>query len=142
MGGSAARKPLTDGVPPGVQAAVTEAERDIARLALEADRIQQRIAKLQAFIEGCRIFEGVEETVTGTYAEAATSLLAAARRPMTTGELVDAMAAAGRPVGGPTRKHRMVTLAISLKREQSLKRTSKGFWLRGVPIPTGNTHGS
>jgi len=142
MGGTAASRKLLEGVPPGVQAAVTAAEADIAKLALEADRIQQRIAKLQAFIESCRIFDGVEEAATGTYAEVATSFVAAARRPMFVGEIVDAMAAAGRPVNGPTRKHRIVTLAISLKRARSLQRTPKGYWLRGVAMPSGNAHGS
>ena len=118
MGGRVARTALTDGVPPEIQAAVTAAEQDIASLAVEVERLQQRIAKLQAFIDGCRVF-GVQETVTGTYAQAAMSLLAAARRPMTTGELVDALAAAGRPVNGPTRKHRLVTLAISLDRKST-----------------------
>jgi hypothetical protein len=134
---------MTQGVPRQVQVAVTAAERDIASLALQADQIHQRIATLQGFIEHCRNFGSiVETTVSGTYAEAAMNLLSAAGRPMRIEELVDAFSAAGRPVKGLTRKHRKVTLTISLKRARSIVRTSRGYWLRGVPMPSGNAHGS
>jgi hypothetical protein len=130
-------------VPPEVQAAVTAAEQEIATLALEIDRLQQRIGKLQSFIEGCRVFDGVEEATSGgTYAEVATSLLTAAGHPMTTIELLDAMTAAGRPVNGASRKHRQSTLIISLNRARSVVRRRTGWWLRGVPIPSESDNGS
>lgn len=130
-------------VPPEVQAAVTAAEQEIARLACQIERLQDRITKLQAFIENCRIFDGIEESTSGgTYAEVAMNLLAAANRPMSVSELLEAMATAGRPVNGASRKHRMVTLTISLNRARSLKRTRKGWWLRGVPMPSESAHGS
>ena len=128
-------------VPPEVQAAVTAAEQEIAGLALEIDRLQQRISKLQGFIESCRVFDGVEEATSGgTYAEVATSLLRAAGRPMATVELLDAMTAAGRPVNGASRKHRLSTLIVSLNRARSVVRRRTGWWLRGVAVES--EHGS
>jgi hypothetical protein len=130
-------------VPREVQAAVTAAEREIATLACQIERLQERIGKLQGFIESCRVFDGIEEaTQGGTYAEVAMNLLTAAQRPMSAAELLEAMAAAGRPVNGASRKHRMVTLTISLNRAPSLRRTRSGWWLRGVPIPSESGHGS
>src|SRR5262249_57021541 len=70
-------------VPPEVQAAVTAAEQEIVMLACEIDQLQRRITKLQAFIEGCRIFDGVEEArAGGTYADVATNLLRTGGRPV------------------------------------------------------------
>lgn len=142
MGGSAARKRLTEGVPRTVQHAVTAAEKEIAGLACEIDRRQKRIEKLKSFIDSCRIFDGLEETQTGTYAQAAMRILEAQGCPMSVPALVDALAASGRPVNGATRRQRVTILAISLKRERSLQRTPKGYWLRGVPMPAGSAHGS
>lgn len=140
MMGTAAQRPE---VPPEVQAAVTAAEQEIATLACEIDRLQQRITKLQGFIEGCRVFDGVEEATSGgTYAEVATSLLRAAGRCMSTSELLDAMTAAGRPVNGASRKHRLSTLIISLNRSRTVVRRRSGWWLRGVPLPAESEHGS
>lgn len=140
MAGSAAKK---EAVPPEVQAAVTAAEQEIAGLACEIDRLQQRVGKLQAFIESCRIFEGIEESTRGgTYAEVAMNLLAASGRAMTTAELLEAMIAAGRPVNGASRKHRLRTLIISLNRAKSIVRRGTGWWLRGVPMPSESAHGS
>jgi len=130
-------------VPPEVQAAVTGAEREITALACEIDRLQERIKKLQGFIESCRIFDGIAEaTQGGTYATVAMNLLRGAGHPMTTGELLEAMTAAGRPVNGASRKHRLRTLIISLNRARAVVRKSKGWWLRGVPIPSESSNGS
>jgi DNA-binding response OmpR family regulator len=130
--------------PREVQAAVTAAEREIHSLACEIERLQERIGKLQGFIESCRVFDGIEEATQGaTYAEVAMNLLAAAKRPMSTGQLVEAMATAGRPVNGASRKHRLTTLNISLNRAPSLHQTRNGrWWLRGIPIPSESGHGS
>ena len=130
-------------VPPEVQAAVTAAEQEIVTLACEIDRLQRRITTLQGFIEGCRIFDGVEEVRTGgTYAEVAMSLLRTAGRPMTTRELLAAMTAAGRPVNGATPKHRARTLIISLNRAKSVVRRRNGWWLKGVAMSSESEHGS
>ena len=140
MGASAAN--TRPEVPPEVQAAVTAAQQEIAGLACEIDRLQQRISKLQGFIEGCRVFDGVEATSGGTYAEVAMNLLRAAGCPMTTNALLDAMSAAGRPVNGASRKHRLSTLIISLNRAKGVVRRRNGWWLRGVAIPNESEHGS
>ena len=66
----------------------------------------------------------------GTYAEVAETLIRAAGRPMTTVELLDAMTAAGRPVNGKSRKHRLSTLTISFNRSRALMRLPTGWWLR------------
>jgi len=130
-------------VPPEVQAAVTAAEQEIVTLACEIDQLQRRITKLQAFIEGCRIFDGVEEArMAGTYADVAMSLLRTAGRPMTTRELLAAMTAAGRPVNGATLKHRGRTLIISLNRAKSVIRRRNGWWLKGVAIASESADGS
>src|SRR5262245_1007152 len=130
-------------VPPEVQAAVTAAGQEIVSLACEIDSLQRRIAQLQGFIEGCRVFDGVEEArAAGTYAEVAMSLLRTAGRPMTTRELLAAMTAAGRPVNGATPKHRSRTLIISLNRAKSVVRKRAGWWLRGVPMSSESEHGS
>jgi len=130
-------------VPPEVQTAVTAAEQEIVTLACEIDQLQRRITKLQAFIEGCRIFDGLEEArAGGTYADVAMNLLRTAGRPMTTRELLAAMTAAGRPVNGATPKHRSRTLIISLNRAKSVVRKRAGWWLRGVPMSSESEHGS
>jgi len=130
-------------VPLEVQTAVTAAEQEIVTLACEIDQLQRRITKLQAFIEGCRIFDGLEEArVGGTYADVAMNLLRTAGRPMTTRELLAAMTAAGRPVNGATPKHRSRTLITSLNRAKSVVRKRAGWWLRGVPMTSESEHGS
>jgi hypothetical protein len=139
MGGKTSR--LTDdAVSPAMLQARAAAQEELKQLAGEVGRLHQRMVLLRALLRS--IPGGTDEILIGTYAEAATSLLVAAQQPMTVPELVDALAAAGRPVNGPTRQHQRVTLGISLRRERSLRLTSRGYWLRGVPMPKENAHGS
>jgi|SRR5215510_250583 len=66
---------------------------------------------------------------TDSYARVAEKCLRVAGRPMSTTELLDAMTAAGRPVNGITRKHRLSTLTTSLNRSRSVMRGPTGWSL-------------
>lgn len=125
-----------------ISQAIAAARAEIAQLALQRAAMDKRIEQLQAFIRHCAVVGGSPVPRTLSYAEHAMSLLAKAGRPMSAGQLVDALAAAGTPVRGRSRRHRVTTLAISLKRRAEVTRTPQGYVLTSATTRRGNAHGS
>jgi hypothetical protein len=138
MGQTATAMTSPDETPLAIAAAAAQAE--IARLIVERERIERRIQKLQTIVRGCEDADDPGPTLT--YAERAMKVLKLAKRPMNVAELVDALALAGYPVRGPTRRHQVTTLAISLRRSRAIVRTAKGYAPRGAVTRRAKRHGS
>jgi len=141
MGGAMSTEKVRGARSSSIAQAVEGARAEIAQLAIQKAAADKRIDQLRSFIKSCAAIEGTPRPRTPTYAEHAMRILAGSDHPMTAGQLVDALGAAGTPVRGHTRRHRVTTLAISLRRSDGVRKTAEGYVL-AASTKRASGHGS